>query len=128
MIKRVLAGVAACAALVSLSAGPALAGEVTGSGSNSANVKLCQNGGWQTLFRADGTGFKSYHDCVSYGARGGTILTSPPASQSQADCEQAGGQSSRAAPVRVRAACVLVLLTWAPGATHPSSEQEAPSS
>jgi hypothetical protein len=63
-------------------------------GGNSANVKLCQNGGWQTLFRADGTGFASYQNCASYGATGGTILTSPPASQSQTDCERYGGQFS----------------------------------
>jgi hypothetical protein len=58
------------------------------------NAQLCQKNGWQNLFRTDGTGFASQDDCVSYGAQGGTILTTPPASQSQLDCEANGGQFS----------------------------------
>src|SRR5262245_48170568 len=47
-----------------------------GGGGNSANAKLCQKGGWMHLVRADGTAFASETECVSYGAKGGTI--SPP--------------------------------------------------
>jgi hypothetical protein len=40
-------------------------------------VKLCKD--WRKLFRSDGKAFKSYLDCTLYGAKGGTILTQPPA-------------------------------------------------
>jgi hypothetical protein len=41
-------------------------------GGNSANAKLCQKGGWQTLYNsATGAGFSSEGACVSYGAKGG---------------------------------------------------------
>jgi hypothetical protein len=26
----------------------------------------CKNGGWQTVFRADGTSFKNQGDCIQY--------------------------------------------------------------
>ena len=45
---------------------------------NSANAKLCQKGGWKTLFRSDGSTFANQGACVSYGAKGNTILTEPP--------------------------------------------------
>lgn len=41
-------------------------------GGNSANAKLCQMGGWQSLYNsATGAGFSSDGACVSYGAMGG---------------------------------------------------------
>jgi len=40
-------------------------------GGNSANAKTCQNNGWKTTLRADGTAFKNQGDCVSYAAQGG---------------------------------------------------------
>jgi hypothetical protein len=86
--------VLALCALLTLSAGVATASARDGNGGNSANAKLCQMNGWQHVFRADGTRFASQEDCVSYGAHGGTILTSPPANQSQLDCEANGGQFS----------------------------------
>jgi hypothetical protein len=39
-------------------------------GGNSANAKLCQKGGWQTLVRSDGSTFASEEACVSYAAHG----------------------------------------------------------
>lgn len=43
---------------------------------NSQNAKLCAD--WPSLYRSDGTQFANRDECVSYGATGGTILTSPP--------------------------------------------------
>jgi hypothetical protein len=41
-------------------------------GGNSANAKLCQHGGWKTLYNSTtGAGFSSDGACVSYGAAGG---------------------------------------------------------
>src|SRR5262249_6532405 len=45
---------------------------------NSANAKLCQKGGWQTLLTSDGKPFASEQDCVSYAAKGGTLKTQTP--------------------------------------------------
>jgi hypothetical protein len=38
---------------------------------NSDNAHACQQNGWQTLVRQDGTSFANQGDCVSYGAHGG---------------------------------------------------------
>jgi hypothetical protein len=46
-----------------------VAGEANGARSQAAHS--CQNNGWKTLFRSDGTRFNGEHACVSYGARGG---------------------------------------------------------
>jgi len=35
-----------------------------------SSADQCKNGGWQTLKRADGTGFKNQGDCVSYTRNG----------------------------------------------------------
>ena len=68
-------GVPIVAAIAGLVASLALAGTaVAASGSNAANAKLCQKGGWTKLARADGTPFTSELDCTSYGAKGGTII------------------------------------------------------
>jgi hypothetical protein len=63
----------------------------TAGGGNSANAKKCQNGGWQTLVRSDGTSFTSEGACVSYAARGGTLTTPTTKTKSQLDCEALGG-------------------------------------
>jgi hypothetical protein len=42
-------------------------------GGNSDAAHACQQGGYQDLFRADGTGFDSVGDCVSYAANGGRL-------------------------------------------------------
>jgi len=47
-------------------------------GGNSANAKLCQKNGWQTLARSTGQPFANEQDCVSYGAKGGTYGTPLP--------------------------------------------------
>ncbi len=46
-------------------------------GGNSANAKLCQNGGWMGVQGSDGTLFAGQGECVSYGAHGGTIVPIP---------------------------------------------------
>jgi len=46
-------------------------------GGNSANAKLCQKGGWQTLVRSEGGSFASEQDCVAYAAKGGSLLPKP---------------------------------------------------
>ena len=61
-------------------------------GGNSANAKLCQKGGWQTLVRADGSPFASQGDCVSYAAQGGTLAPKLTLEQQwQAACQNGGG-------------------------------------
>ena len=71
----------------------AVAATPAGAAGNSDNAKLCQKGGWKTLFRSDGSTFADQGACVSYGAKGGTILTGPPNAW-KAGCEQAGGTFS----------------------------------
>src|SRR6186997_783360 len=46
-------------------------------GGNSANAKLCQKGGWQTLGTSTGQGFANESACVSYAAKGGTLTPLP---------------------------------------------------
>lgn len=48
-------------------------GALAAHGGNSANAKLCQKGGWQTLMDSSAAPFASQDDCVAYGARGGAI-------------------------------------------------------
>ncbi len=48
-------------------------GALAAKGGNSANAKLCQKGGWQTLMDASANSFPSQDECVSYGAQGGAI-------------------------------------------------------
>ena len=79
------------AALAAVPAGAA-------AGGNSANAKLCQKGGWKTLFRGDGSTFANQGECVSFAARGGPIF--PLASLELALCQNqpqpAGGICVRA--------------------------------
>ena len=56
-------------------------------GGNADNATLCQKDGWKTLYRDDGSTFASQGDCVSYGAKGNTILAEPPNAW-KAACEQ----------------------------------------
>lgn len=42
-----------------------------GNRGNSANAHACGHGGWETLYREDGTGFVNQGACVSYRAQGG---------------------------------------------------------
>ncbi len=72
--RRSSAFVAVVVAMVSLvSVGAAFAGN-----GNSANAKACQKGGWESLYRSDGSSFSSQDACVSYAAKGGTLSTTPP--------------------------------------------------
>jgi len=76
-------------AVVGLTVGIATAN--AGNRGNSANAKACQEGGWQTLLRSDGSSFVNQGECVSYGSHGG-VLTSR--TKSQLDCEAFGGTFS----------------------------------
>ena len=81
--------VAFCVVAV-LSAGAAVSSAANGG--NSANAKLCQKGGWQTLYRSDGSSFVGEEACVSYAAHGGTLSAIPPVfQQAGSDCTAAGG-------------------------------------
>jgi hypothetical protein len=72
-------------AMLALSVGVATA---TAGGGASDAAKACQNGGWQHLYRSDGSSFNNQGDCVSYAAQGGTLTAKP---QSQLDCASADG-------------------------------------
>jgi hypothetical protein len=61
-----------CCAALALTVGVTTA---TGGGGNSAAAKACQKGGWQTLYRSDGTSFANEDECVSYAAKGGTPVS-----------------------------------------------------
>ena len=81
---------AVCAALA---ATVGLATATAGNGGNSQK-KLCLKGGWQTVYRSDGTSFTTQRECVSYVADGGTLTTTRPPQGSQIDCELFGGTYS----------------------------------
>jgi hypothetical protein len=70
-MKRALMAAVLFAATLALSVGAGTAGA---GGGNSDAAKACQQGGWQTLVRQDGTGFKNAGDCVSYAAQGGGLV------------------------------------------------------
>ena len=63
--------------LVALLAAPA-AGAAPPKG-NSANAKACQQGGYATLVRSDGTAFATEEACTSYAALGGVLQPKPVA-------------------------------------------------
>jgi hypothetical protein len=89
-LKWLLLAGALALVVAAIAAGPALAK----GGGNSANAKLCQNGGWQSLFTATGGTFADQGECVSYAAQGGTIVTEPPNAW-RAACEANGGTFSQ---------------------------------
>jgi hypothetical protein len=78
-MKRLFVLLAALAALAAVIAGSAFAG-----GGNSGNAQACQQNGWQSLFRANGTGFVNQSECVQYGANGGTLYHGENFSEMQA--------------------------------------------
>src|SRR5262245_12397927 len=49
-------------------------GIATATAGNSPNAKLCQKGSWQKLFTSTGSSFGSEEECVSYAAKGGTLV------------------------------------------------------
>ena len=51
--------------------------EPTSGPGNSDAAKACQQGGYANLVGADGTQFANAGECVSYAARGGTLLVDP---------------------------------------------------
>ena len=46
-------------------------------GGNSANAKLCQSGGWQSLQNSAGVPFSSEEECTSSGAQGNGVAPTP---------------------------------------------------
>ncbi len=44
-------------------------------GGNSDAAHQCQQGGYESLYRTDGTGFSNTDECVSYAAHGGVLAT-----------------------------------------------------
>jgi hypothetical protein len=70
-MKRTLMAAVVFGAALALSVG---AGTATAGGGNSDAAKACQQGGWETLVRQDGTGFTNTGDCVSYAAQGGALV------------------------------------------------------
>jgi hypothetical protein len=73
-------------AMFALTVGVATA--TAGTGSNSANAKLCQKGGWAKLIDSTGASFTGEEACVSYAAQGGVLTAKPKA---QIDCESLHG-------------------------------------
>jgi hypothetical protein len=59
------------------------------SGGNSANAKLCQMGGWQSLYTSNFGTFSNEGQCTSYAAHGGTLSSAP--NQAALDCQSLGG-------------------------------------
>jgi hypothetical protein len=70
-------------------------------GGNAANATLCQNGGWQSLLRSDGSSFTSEGDCVSYAALGGTLQGTYP--RARADCARSSVTFGSGGPDLVKA-------------------------
>ena len=73
-MRRYVLSVLVVGLAVALSVGVATA---TAGGGNSANAKLCQKNGWMNQVRSDGTSFNNEDECVSYGAKGGTLMPKP---------------------------------------------------
>jgi hypothetical protein len=48
-------------------------GALAAGGGNSANAKLCQKGGWQTLMDSSARAFSDEDACVAYGGHGGAV-------------------------------------------------------
>jgi len=71
-MKRIIFGLIVAAVSAAILVPLAVAG-----GGNSANAKLCQQGGWQSLARQDSTGFSNQDECVSYAAHGGLLKSKP---------------------------------------------------
>ena len=75
---RSLKARAAAGFVVALSAGMVVgvAGPASAA-SNAENAKLCQQGGWESLYSSTGASFKNAGDCVSYAAAGGQFFSVP---------------------------------------------------
>ena len=64
---------------------------------NAANAKLCQKDGWRSLVTSDGAAFANTGQCVSYAARGGTLVpkaAATPRERFRDLCLAAGGTFS----------------------------------
>jgi hypothetical protein len=64
-----------------------------------ADASHCQKGGWLQLTSSEGAAFANQGDCVSYAARGGTLIPKPaatPRERFRDICQSAGGTFSEA--------------------------------
>ena len=90
---RVLGIVLTAVLSVGMAASASAQPSATASG-NSSNAKLCQKGGWMQLVTSDGAPFANQGECVSYAARGGTLVPKPTATPRERwrdICLSAGG-------------------------------------
>jgi hypothetical protein len=62
-------------AVASIVAGAVGVATAIAGGGNSGAAQACQNGGWQTLHRSDGSPFANQGDCISNAAQGGTLYS-----------------------------------------------------
>jgi hypothetical protein len=82
----------------------AIPAALAGKPGHSPNAKLCQKGGWQTLYTRAGTPFGNETQCSSYGAQGGQIIN-----QAALACLNGGWQnlgSSSTTPFTSEQQCV----------------------
>lgn len=75
-MKRWMLTCFATLSLLLIVAGSVASPAAAAPGGNAANAHACQKGGWETLARTEdaGAAFVSQGECVSYGAKGGTIV------------------------------------------------------
>ena len=96
-IKQKIGTMVALCAAFALTVGVATA--AAGNGGTS-QTKLCDHGGWQTVYGTNGTTFTSQFtsqkDCVAFVAGGGTLLVR---FGSLIDCENLGGTYTTVDPV-----------------------------
>jgi hypothetical protein len=86
---RIVLAAAVAALSLAVAVAPAMAGK---NGPNNTNAKLCQKGGWGSLFTDTGGTFDNERECTSYAAMGGTLLTAPPQTRpGEALCAQFEG-------------------------------------
>lgn len=75
-MRRVLTALVVVCGLVLAAAVPTMGAP---GGGNSGNASACQQNGYLTLQRADGTRFRNVGECVSYAAHGGVLMAIPTA-------------------------------------------------
>jgi len=79
-LPRLVPVVAIMGLVLTLALSPSASADRGGvpNGGNSANARLCQNGGWQNVQTSDGVPFSSQGECVAAGAQGLGIVPLGP--------------------------------------------------
>jgi|1185.fasta_scaffold1116880_1 hypothetical protein len=99
---RCLLVAAALAVVVSVAAAvPAGAAK----GGNSDNAKLCQKGGWTSLFSETGDTFAHPGDCVNDGAQGHSVFTTA----GEAACHKLTGSDFGVGPAPIVWTCLFLI-------------------